>query len=231
MPQRYFVEELNQEITGNDLHHIVHVMRMKTNDEVIVCHESKCFLVILNVEQHKVTYQIKSEIEPQLRAEITLIQGLPKGSKTEFIAKYATIFGVSNIIFLEMQRSIAKIENEDNKLRRLSSIAKEAAELAHRNDVPNISFVKHIQKIDLKSFDIVLLADENYKSKTLNEVLPHVDKTHKIAVIIGPEGGITDTERAYLEKEHVVFVSLGELIFPTEAACLPVLSYITLKNT
>lgn len=231
MPQRYFVEELNHEITGNDLHHILHVMRMKSHDEIIVCQHKQCFLVSLTIEKDKVTYDIIKELETHQGAEITLFQGLPKGSKTEFIAKYATIFGVSNIVFVEMKRSIPKIENEDNKTRRLLSIAKEAAELAHRDDVPHISFQKNIQKIDFKSYDIVLLADENYKSKTLYEVLPDVKHDARIAMIIGPEGGISEQERNYLLEQNVVLVSLGELIFPTEAACLYILSYLSAKNS
>jgi 16S rRNA (uracil1498-N3)-methyltransferase len=231
MPQRYFVQEFNHQITGNDAHHILNVMRMKTGDEIIVCQNHQCFLVSLVIQSNNITYQEIRELTHSKRPEITLIQGLPKGSKTEFIAKYATIFGVSHVVFLQMQRSIAKIENEDNKIRRLSAIAKEAAELAHRDDVPHISFVSHINKINLSMYDVVLLADENYKSKTLEEVLPHINPNLKIAVIIGPEGGITDQERNYLDESHVVFVSLGDLIFPTEAACLYVLSYITLKNS
>ena len=48
-----------------------------------------------------------------------------------------------------MQRSIAKYDDKslDKKLERLQKIATEAARLAHRDNVPNITYVDDIKKI------------------------------------------------------------------------------------
>ena len=51
MSQRYFLEELNQIITGQDAHHIKKVMRMKTGDEIIVCAQKKCFLASIEINE------------------------------------------------------------------------------------------------------------------------------------------------------------------------------------
>jgi len=107
---------------------------------------------------------------------------------------------------------------------------KEASELAHRFDVPKISFESSLKKIDWTSFDVILLADENEKTMTLPEVLPSVLNTMNIALIIGPEGGIADQERDYLESVGARFVSLGKHILPTELAALYALTYLSLKN-
>jgi len=231
MPQRYFVDQLNHEIVGQDAHHILHVMRMKTNDEIIVCHNKTCFLAFLKIEQQHVFYEIIKELPEKWFPHVTIIQGMPKGSKTEFITKYATIFGVSHIIFTEMNRSIAKIENEDHKIKRLKAIAKEASELAHRQDIPDISMTKNLMHLDFKIYDLVLLADENCKDVMIPDACKHISSHQKIAVIIGPEGGISEKERTELISLGVTPISLGELIYPTEAACLHVLSYFTLKKS
>jgi len=231
MPQRYFVDQLNHEITGQDAHHILHVMRMKTNDEIIVCYNKTCFLASLKIEQQRVLYEIIKELPEKWFPHITIIQGLPKGNKTEFMAKYATIFGVSHLIFTEMNRSIAKIDNEDHKIKRLKAIAKEASELAHRQDIPDISMTKNLMHLDFKAYDLVLLADENCKDVFIEDVCKHVSQDQKIAIIIGPEGGISDKERTELISLRVTPISLGELIYPTEAACLYVLSYFALKKS
>lgn len=231
MPQRYFVDEFNHQIIGQDAHHITHVMRMKTGDEIIVCSKRICFLASIEINQHQVNYKTIKVLPSKDLPNITIIQGLPKGNKTEFIVKYATIFGASHLIFTEMNRSIARIDNEDHKLKRLNAIAKEAGELAHRDDLPHISMIKHLMSIDFTSYQKVLLADENCKNAYLQNVLEKVSSSDKIAVIIGPEGGITDKERHELFSKGVTPISLGELIFPTEAASLYVLSYFSLKKT
>ncbi len=231
MPQRYFLNSKSNIITGQDAHHIKKVMRMKTGDEIIVCYENRCFLVSIDVEQEDVLFVIKEEVTSKKSVNVTLFQGLPKGSKTETVVKYATIYGASNICFVEMDRSIAKVDNEASKLKRLSLISKEAAELSHRFDLPKLSFEKRIEQINFKEYDLILLADENHKTTSLQDVITKDHLNQKIAIIIGPEGGITDRERNLLDNQNVVFVSLGNLILPTEIAALYILSYLSIKNS
>jgi len=230
MPQRYFLDKKSNMISGQDAHHIKTVMRMKNEDEIIVCYDDACFLASINVDQPDVKFQIIKELSQPKALNITIIQGLPKSPKHEIVTKYATIFGASSIIFTPMHRSIAKLENTDNKLKRLEVIAKEAAELAHRFNVPNIEFKKSLDSIDLKSYDLVLLADENNKTTSLKNAV-HGDLLKlKIAVIIGPEGGISEQERMTLLSKDVITVSLGNNILPTEIACLYVLTFFSLEN-
>lgn len=231
MPQRYFLEHINHTITGSDAHHIKKVMRMKTGDDIIVCSEGRCFNAVLKALDPEVIYDLKDELKRPNHLHITLIQGMPKHPKSEVVSKYATIYGVSHIIFTEMNRSIAKVESNPNKLNRLQTIAKEAAELAHRFDVPGIDMVAKFEKIDLKVFDVVILADENEKSTTLEKAVPMVSSNQKIAIIIGPEGGISEVERNRLLHQNVTSVTLGQNILPTEIASLYALSYLSLKNS
>ena len=229
--QRYFLTNKSNQITGQDAHHITKVMRMKTGDQVIVCYAKRCFLSSLRIDEEGVFFEEKEELKAVHSPEITLIQGLPKHPKNEMVCKYATIFGVTSIIFIPMMRSIAKLDNEANKQKRLESIAKEAAELAHRFDIPSIRYEPSLKHIPWQHFDHILLADENEKTRTLEQVLPNVDRLMKIAIIIGPEGGIADQEREYFTSLNVSSVSLGKHIIPTELAALYALSYLSIKNT
>lgn len=228
--QRYFLSSDTHEITGPDAHHILKVMRMTSGQEVIVCRFGRCFLVELEIKDNKVFYAEKEELKHDLEPKITLIQGLPKHPKGETVCKYATLFGASEIVFVPMVRSIAKPDNEANKLKRMELIAKEAAELAHRFDVPEISFKTSLKTIDWKKFTHILVADENEKTLTLPNALPSLSLHDHIALIIGPEGGISDQERIYFESLSAKMVSLGKRILPTELASLYALTYLSLKN-
>lgn len=230
MPQRYFVSQINGLIDGQDAHHITRVMRMKTQDEIIVCAQDQCVLVSIEMVGNPVTYSVKHVIETHKQMHITLIQGLPKHPKQEFVTKYATLFGASAIIFVPMQRSISKLENVDHKLSRLETIAKEAAELGHQSHIPQISMALHMDKIDFTVFDMILLADELEHQKTIPFVTLGVTKTSRIAIIIGPEGGIAESERNVLISRKAIPVSLGRHILPTEAASLYALALLSNQN-
>jgi len=220
MPQRYFVNQINGIISGSDVHHIKRVMRMKIGDEVIVCAEGRCILASIESLEEVISYREIDQIESQKKRQITLIQGLPKHPKQEFVTKYATLFGASSIIFVPMQRSISKLENTEHKLTRLLSIAKEAAELGHQSFVPTIDMALQMDQINLSPFDLVLLADELEHQNTIPKVIQNLSQESHIAIIIGPEGGISDTERKALQKRKAIPVSLGQNILPTEAASL-----------
>lgn len=233
MPQRYFIDPIDFEIktiSGNDAHHISKVMRMHINDEIIVCSNHECYRCHITDITKDVLFEIDEKLVKKEAFHATLIQGLPKGSKIDTVVKYATIFGISNIIFVEMNRSISKEKNTDNKLKRLESIAKEAAELAHRFDVPKIEFIKRLKDINYQPFSYVLVADENEKTTHLNHVINHQNIKEHIAIIIGPEGGITDEERNFFKDQKAHFISLGDNILPTEIASLYALSYLSIKN-
>jgi len=234
MPQRYFIDDHAFEhklITGNDAHHIIKVMRMKPNDQMIVCNNNICHMVHITKTDQYVEFEIDEKLPTKEIFDVTLIQGLPKGSKIDTVTKYATIFGVSKIIFVEMNRSISKEKNVDNKLKRLETIAKEAAELAHRSNVPSIEFIKTLKEINMKDFKWILVADENEKTTHLTDVISKAHIKEKTALIIGPEGGITDQERYFFKDQKSHFISLGDNILPTEIASLYALSYFSIKNT
>jgi 16S rRNA (uracil1498-N3)-methyltransferase len=230
MPQRYFVNEINGQILGQDAHHITRVMRMETGEDIVVCAKGVCVIATLHTLGDPVLYDIKSTLVSKKEKEITIIQGLPKHPKQEFVAKYATIFGATELIFVPMQRSISKLENTDHKTSRLHSIAKEAAELAHRTLIPSIQMAKSLESINFDSYDLILLADELEHTQDIPSVIKKTSIDSKIAIIIGPEGGISETERKSLKNRKAIPVTLGSNILPTEAACLYALTLLSNQN-
>ncbi len=228
--QRYFLTKDTGKIEDkDDVFHMTKVMRMKTGDQVIVCFNDECYKATLTIEDQTVFYQKEDQLENKTIYDITLIQGLPKGNKTEELVKSNTIFGIKTIYLTEMKRSIAKLKNDENKLLRYQKIAKEAAELAHRQNIPSIEFKKSLKQIDYTLFDHVILAYEDEKKTYLNDLNINLEK-EKIAIIIGPEGGIDEEELTFLKTMNAQIISLGEFILPTELASLYALSYFYAKK-
>lgn len=226
--QRYFIEHTGDFIDGEDYFHIKQVMRMKVKDEVEVCRNKKCYKVAIAEISDKVYFNVLSPLIPNITsAHITLIQGLGKSDKQEIVCKYATQFGVSEIIFVPMIRSIAKYDEktQDKKMDRLQKIALEAARLSHRDDVPKVMYLSDLKKHKF-DYDHKWLAYENDKKETLFDKVLKVNKGDRIALIIGPEGGIDESELGLLKENGFITIGLGNRILQTEIAALYPLSVI-----
>ncbi|VEU82045.1 RsmE family RNA methyltransferase [Acholeplasma hippikon] len=223
--QRYFLDK-NDQFNKDDLHHIVNVMRFKTDDEVEICKDGVCHLAKLQINNKEVSFFRLNRLVDNFTKDITLVQGLPKGEKLETVTKYATLFGARNICFVPMARSIAKLANIDHKLERLKKISKEASELSKRSEIPSINFFNSLKDMDVKD-SLVIVADEYEKTKTLKDVLDK-HNFNKIIIVIGPEGGIDEKDRKILDLMHAQYITLGLTILPTELAHIPVLNQLYL---
>lgn len=227
MRQRYFLK--NNKIDDKLKFQLTKVLRCKTGDKMEFCFDNKCYLVSLTFSSKDVTYEIIEEIKRQKnKYKIDLLQGLPnKEKKLEFILKYNTLFGVNDIYFLKFNRSI-DLKISKNRYDRYHEIVKEAAEINHRDNVPNFYFIDKLNEIKYLNYDLIILADEEEQNTNLYDLF---DKEYKnILVIIGPEGGITDIERNYFLEQGAKKITLGKNILTTESAALPILSYIKLKK-
>jgi len=229
MSQRYFVKELNGVIKNQDAHHIKRVMRMRDHDEIIVCANKQCILASIMIGEKDVRYKEIKKLSDVKHYHVTLLQGLPKKNKMDFVSKYATVYGASALIFSGMDRSIIKLENKVHKLNRLETIAKEASELAHRFDIPEISMFEKLKDVNFSDFDEIIVCDEDEEQTDIKSIKP-LDYQKKYLLIIGPEGGISHKEREFFKSLDAKFITLGHYILPTEAAALSALSFFMHEN-
>jgi len=210
--QRYFTKNSDLSLEKNDIHHIKNVMRMKIGDEIEIVYDTCVYLCKL------------VNIEP---LEISAI-GLVSEQKMDLILQKLTELGIKKIIPLKLERSIVRLDNNrvDKKILRWQNICKEASEQSHRNIIPEITRpidLKQLVKID---YDIKLVASTKEKEKFINSYLQNNTKYAKIIIVIGPEGGITDNEEDYLNKNGFKSVTLGSRILRVETAAIYVASIL-----
>lgn len=246
---RFFVEpdQISEEaivISGEDFKHITKVLRLGKDDLIEVCDaQGTDYQVALNSPgEQLISGRIISQYPSRGETsdlEITLFQGLPKGTKMEVIIQKSVELGVYAVVPFSSQRTISQIKDKPNKkIERWQRIAYEAAKQSKRGIIPEIRLPQTFKDVlkAVNRYDLMILAYEDEKRLTLKAALAdfekecerecEIDKPMKIGVMIGPEGGFDPQEVAAVNAAGVISVSLGQRILRTETAGMVVLSQL-----
>jgi len=244
--QKYFISTKdleNKAITGDDVFHIRSVVRSRIGDEILVSDEFTTYKgKITSITNNDVAFEIINEEigNTELPVFVSIFQGYPKGDKLEDVIKHGTELGAYEFIPVIMKRSVFKLEpkKKESKLIRFNKIAKEAAEQSFRLRVPKVVDILSLKEIDFSKFDKKILCyEESAKNNELTNfksVVKSLKDNDKIAIVIGPEGGIDNSEYEYLVSKGFIPCALGPRILRTETAIFYALSTISyemeLKN-
>lgn len=226
-------------IIGEDVNHISNVLRMKKNDELQICNQAtgeNYLSKIISISKTVVECEIEEKIDKttESNVNITLFQGIPKFEKMELIIQKNTEVGIKNIVPVMMERTVVKLDDKlaNKKLERWQKIAEIAAKQSMRDIIPSIENIIKTKDIDVTEFDAFLVAYENENHNMLKSELLKLredkekDKKYNIAVLIGPEGGISEKEIEMLQAQKAKFISLGKRILRTETAGLVMIGNI-----
>ncbi|MEX3017790.1 16S rRNA (uracil(1498)-N(3))-methyltransferase [Gymnodinialimonas hymeniacidonis] len=145
-----------------------------------------------------------------------------KKTRTDFIVEKAVELGVRRIVPVQTEFTNAERIRQD----RLQAHAVEAAEQCGAVFVPEVAELRPLAKVlDEWSERALVFADEGASglSSRLSAVL--TEAAPPAAVLVGPEGGFSDAERARLRgMEQVVPVGLGPRILRADTAAVSVLT-------
>jgi 16S rRNA (uracil1498-N3)-methyltransferase len=160
--------------------------------------------------------------------QIRLIQGVPKGDKTELILQKGTELGVSHFHLVTTERSVVRFKNDSRQSLRWQKIIQEAARQSGQYHLPSLQCSSSLQgALEEDPADLKLLLWEQGETP-LTDVLD--DSRHhryqRISVIVGPEGGITEAEAAEAVSHGYRPVSLGPRILRTETAGLAIIAVL-----
>ncbi|MFD1406873.1 16S rRNA (uracil(1498)-N(3))-methyltransferase [Kroppenstedtia eburnea] len=235
--QRYFIDSTQigpDRITvrGDDVHHIKNVMRMRAGDRLICC-DSRGTDYLAELEtvsegeaRCRILERMPSRGEPRFR--VAVAASLTKGDKWEWVLQKGTELGAASFLPFISARTVVKWDGKkaDKKKERWQRIAKEAAEQSHRGQIPHVETVMDWRSLleRFPAFDRVLFAYEK-GGRPLGEVLREVTG-ERMLVVIGPEGGFTETEKSEAVAAGAVSIHLGPRILRAETAPLALLSCI-----
>ncbi|HHY71460.1 MAG TPA: 16S rRNA (uracil(1498)-N(3))-methyltransferase [Thermoanaerobacterales bacterium] len=223
-------------ISGEDAHHIIRVLRYRSGDVIRISDgaNTESLGVIIDIDTRDIEIKLKIVEKNKLKGItplITLIQGLPKGEKFDWILQKNTEIGVCKFIPIVTQRTVVKLipSKIERRKKRWEKIVKAAAKQCMRMDIPKIdqvlTFDSSLQEI--KNHQLSIIPWEQEKVTTLKKIMQDIDKNIlRIAVFIGPEGGFSIDEIKKAKAAGAVPVSLGSRILKTETAAVAACSMI-----
>ncbi|MFZ6773283.1 16S rRNA (uracil(1498)-N(3))-methyltransferase [Undibacterium sp. SXout7W] len=205
--------------------HHVFVLRLQIGDTVQLFNgQGGSYIASLtDITKKRAAAEIKVFLpeEVELPYSLTLAQALPEGSKMDWIIEKAMELGVSAVQPLASQRCVVKLspERTEKKMAHWEGVIAAAAEQCGRNRLAHLAPVLDISKW-LGQQDIhkrIML------SPRANESLADWARHHPpqaVALLIGPEGGLTEEEENMASRQGVLSLSIGSRILRTETAGL-----------
>lgn len=210
------------ELAGSEAKHAVTVNRSRIGDEIRIGNGRGLVLtgVIESLEPGLVSVRIGDvTVNAEATPRLVLVQALAKGDRDELAIQAATELGVSAIIPWAAARSISRWEGPKKEKGRLrwETIVREASKQSIRAFVPPVHPIAATADLErLAATARVVLLDP-----TAPDRLSRLDvsgDSRDVLLVVGPEGGISDTELAALSAVGAVRARLGDTVLRTSSA-------------
>ena len=235
--RRFFVPLLDQSAQNFTLpadisHHVVTVLRLRPEDAFDLCNGAGlCCRVVLEDENTK-NAQVRVlewRTEAETAVPIELLQGMPKGERFDLVLQKNTELGVSAFLPVYTNRCQGRIAfaKVDKKMQRWEKIVQEAARQSGRSWLPQVEKPQGLESA-LKGCTAALrlLLWEEAEIE-LSAALPEsLGSAAKIALLVGPEGGLARAEVECAAEYGFVPVRFGPRILRTETAGFAVVAVL-----
>lgn len=216
-------------------HHVSHVLRKKNGDQIELFdgkgHRYVGEILSVDPETHRLSGRILKEISSKERiTKVVLFQGLPKGSKFDFVIEKATELGVDRIVpFVSDKNPIQTTAESSLKRERWERLVEAASKQCGRSTVPLVEPPQALQELgEMLKEGISLVFSTGSDAKSLKSLFPELlkESPRQINLVVGPESGFSSYEMAWFGSIGGRSTSLGSLTFRTETAGLVALSIV-----
>lgn len=209
-------------VEGDEAHHAVVVRRLRVGEQVLLTDGAGASAIGAVASTGKrvveVTVDEVTRVDPPAPS-LTVVQALPKGDRGELAVEVLTEIGAARIVPWAADRSVAvwRGERAAKSLARWRATAREAAKQARRPWHPVVDeLVSTTEAVALLgSADLAVVLHEEATSSLASLSVPDVGE---IALVVGPEGGLTDEEVATFVAAGAHAVRLGSEVLRTSTA-------------
>jgi 16S rRNA (uracil1498-N3)-methyltransferase len=206
------------DLTRDQAHYLCAVMRMGPGDELALFNgvDGEWRARVVEASKRGGTLEVDEQTAPQLDPpDLWLLFAPIKKARTDFIVEKAAEMGAARILPVQTEFTNSERIRRD----RLQAHAIEAAEQCGGTYVPPVEELQPLSRLldDWPEDRHLIFADEALVGA--KKALAAAPDSTKWAILIGPEGGFSDAERArLLSLPFVTPVSLGPRILRADTA-------------
>jgi 16S rRNA (uracil1498-N3)-methyltransferase len=214
-------------ITGPDGRHAATVKRLAVGEQVLVGDGLGRVvegLVASVVGRDQVDVRVSSYAEVAPPApRLVVVQALAKGERSDLSVELLTEVGVDVVVPWSASRSVAQWRGEKAQrgVEKWAVTAREAAKQSRRPWVPEVRPLATTaevcallrQEVDAGGTAVVL-----HEAASLRMASLRIPASGDVVLVVGPEGGISDDERAALEQAGGLSARLGPTVLRTSTA-------------
>ena len=233
IPRIYTPAMLNSgdsiDLDENAFNHAVRVLRLKQGDALTLFNgqggEYEAELIAVQKKHASARINQFNTRERESPLPIILGQCISRGEKMDYTIQKAVELGVTGIVPLFSERCGVKLnqERQSKRLQHWQSVIISACEQSGRNRIPALHQAMPLHEWLLQLNTSLKLVLDPGSSDALN-CLSKPEKD--LALLIGPEGGLSDAEIRSAINAGFNGVRLGPRILRTETAGLTALSVI-----
>lgn len=211
-------------LRDEEAYHCAKVLRKTTGNRFYAVDGlGKEYLVELTeVRKDLVSCQImESKIRPtELPFNITLAQALIKKDHFDLVVEKSTELGVHTIIPLETERSL--VEAGKNKMERWQKIMVSSMKQSRRSILPHLADMTAFKKLVENSnrYDIKIIFHEKSERPVFEFAKSLSIISSEVLVLIGPEGGFSESEHSMAVNHGFISLSLGQRRLRAETAAI-----------
>ncbi|MCP5339813.1 MAG: 16S rRNA (uracil(1498)-N(3))-methyltransferase [Steroidobacteraceae bacterium] len=180
-------------------------------------------------QQVQVTLGAHRAIERESPLAVTLLQALARGERMDWVLQKTTELGVARVVPVVTERSVVQLDREraDKRHAHWQGIVVAACEQCGRNRLPELLPPARLEAACAATQVAMRLVLAPDASLPLAAALRPLAVTRpEIALLIGPEGGLSERELAVANASGFVAVGLGPRVLRTETAAIAALGLL-----
>jgi 16S rRNA (uracil1498-N3)-methyltransferase len=231
MMQKFIIPKIDivpskAKIKGQDAKHISKVLRLNKGDRIEITNGAgKDFTAIITfISTGNIELDIIDEYDSLTESpiDITLCSGMLKDKKMDLVIKHLTQLGIQSWIPFFCERSIPTpdIKRMEKRIKRWEIIARESLKQCRRSRLPRISEPLSFKELLTQSTSCDLKIAFWEKASQRLDTLKKDPSNLKIIILIGPEGGFSETEMKMSKEKGFLSYSLGPRILRAETASI-----------
>ncbi len=235
---RFYIEadlavDMNAELTETVFHHWVKVLRAQVGEKATLFNgrggEYEVTLIEVTKKSARVSVDSFNPDDRTPAFSTLLGQVMSKGDRMDYAIQKATELGVSKIQLLTSERCEMRLkyDRDQKKIDHWQGIAIAACEQCGMNKVPEVLAPVSLQdwlETELPTTKLVLAPNKDQVNVLENA-------TQDIALLIGPEGGLSEAEIQLFNQAGFINWCIGNRVLRTETAPIVALSILNYNLT